>query len=435
MLKKSLLATFIVACFGIQNADAWIFTKDKIVYTTIDDNTATVSGCASDLTDAVIPASVEYDGKTYAVTSIAAKAFNSNSSLQTLTAAESVTSIGDQAFFLAKKIKEVKMPGLKTLGKEVFYLSTVEKVEFGSALTEISTGCFNAVKSTLSIDLTNIKVIGEKAFMRCKINNVELQGPLTLGKYSFQQAEVVTMKVSVEVTLPTGAAIFDQGKVGTLELCDIHVIDNRSAFNPKVTDLKITQTGSGEIIYGSTPSLSNASTLYLDVDAADLQSPDNFGLTMGELKSLVLGDKVKTVSTNQFYSCTKLTNVKLPANLTSVGASAFGGCTLITSVECAAANPPSCLDNSFADQAYKTATLNVPQGSEDRYAEAVGWKNFVNIKGSLAGVDNVTSTDENKTGDVYDLMGVRVLENATRGQIATLAPGCYIFLGKKIVVR
>ena len=72
--------------------------------------------------EAVIPSAVVYAGVTYKVTSIAAKAFKGNTSLQKVTIGKNVTTIGAEAFSGCKALKKVVIPAkVKKIGKKAFY--------------------------------------------------------------------------------------------------------------------------------------------------------------------------------------------------------------------------------------------------------------------------------------------------------------------------
>ena len=53
----------------------------------------------------------------------------------------------------------------------------------------------------------------------------------------------------------------------------------------------------------------------------------------------------------------------------------------------------------------------------------------------MVGVDNVFDENVRANGDVYNIAGVKVLENATIEDVNRLEKGIYIFNGKKVMVR
>lgn len=70
----------------------------------------------------VIPETIEHNGVTYKVTSIANKAFYRSKNVKNVTIGKNVTEIGKSAFSKCKKLKkvEIKSASLKTVGKKAF---------------------------------------------------------------------------------------------------------------------------------------------------------------------------------------------------------------------------------------------------------------------------------------------------------------------------
>lgn len=87
---------------------------------------------------------------------------------------------------------------------------------------------------------------------------------------------------------------------------------------------------------------------------------------------------VKSVGANAFASCERLTSLSLGCNIGTLGEGAFTGCTALTSVEAYNLTPAQIAD--FEEAVYQNATLTVPAGYKQEYAEAEGWKEFVNVK-------------------------------------------------------
>lgn len=73
-------------------------------------------------TKVTIPQTIKIDGKTYKVTSIAPKAFASNTKLKSVTIGSNVTKIGSKAFEKCKSLKKItiKSKVLKSIGKSAF---------------------------------------------------------------------------------------------------------------------------------------------------------------------------------------------------------------------------------------------------------------------------------------------------------------------------
>lgn len=394
-MNRLILSAVLMAAAGVLSADAAYFTIDGINYKTLDDSTVAVDGCGSSLTEITVPATVDHNGRSYSVVSIAESSFSSNRSLVTLRAAESVKEVGRQAFFLASALREVYLPGVTTLGEDAFYLSGVGKVVLSDELTELPKDAFDGTKSKLELDLSHVKIIGKTALRKCVMDNAVLSDGISLAQGAFQESQIAAMTVTGTVSLPAGTTVFDRGKVTDLTLVDVDFSSNRDAFNPTAENMTILQKDK------TTLSLSmkiSAKTLYLDFDAAALQpaygtaaSPFNY---MSTLEKVTAGPLLRLVYDDMFSNCSKLNSVILSASLTEVGNYAFGNCNAIKTVECAAMIPPVCAGDAFPATVYKNAVLKVPEGCAEAYMNADGWKQFATIEGSLAGIGDAVTDSE-----------------------------------------
>lgn len=107
------------------------------------------------------------------------------------------------------------------------------------------------------------------------------------------------------------------------------------------------------------------------------------------ITSLTIMEGVTELAINSFGSCAMLTQVTLPASLTSVGSSAFAHATALTDVYMQGTVPPASM-NVYAFQSTPLAncTLHLPAGSLANYVGAP-WSSFGNI---VAGNSTATLT-------------------------------------------
>lgn len=94
--------------------------------------------------DVVIPATVEYNDKTYRVTAIGDEAFEGNGYLTSVSIPESVTAIGYRAFSECTSLTTIDIPGsVTTLGNECFQeCEALSTVTLHEGLTSIGNRCF-----------------------------------------------------------------------------------------------------------------------------------------------------------------------------------------------------------------------------------------------------------------------------------------------------
>ena len=97
--------------------------------------------------DMVIPSTINYEDKTYSVTSIGNRAFQWCSSLTSVKIPNSVTSIGDEAFT---------------------YCTSLTSIEIPNSVTSIGSDAFNMCSSLTSVVIPNsVTSIGNRAFWGC----------------------------------------------------------------------------------------------------------------------------------------------------------------------------------------------------------------------------------------------------------------------------
>ena len=151
---------------------------------------------------------------------------------------------------------------------------------------------------------------------------------------------------------------------------------------------------------------------------------------------------VNTIAQGAFRNNTGLTEITIPETITAIGGYALAGCINLTSLICYATTPPVVYDNAlptmrrassvFAGIDKEMCILYVPEDCTTAYSEAYGWNEFQNILEIGGSGISVLSID-GKPGNVYDMSGRLVRENATT--LEGLSKGVYILNGRKVVKK
>jgi len=143
-------------------------------------------GCYS-LGSISIPASVlEIGDRTFYY-----KGYGSESSLSAVIFASDsrLKSIGDNCFFLNKKITDITLPAsTMILGKGAFRCCTgLEKITLGNDIETIPESCFESCVSLTSISLPkNVDTVEDKAFQNCsELTSINLSNIRTFGEEAF----------------------------------------------------------------------------------------------------------------------------------------------------------------------------------------------------------------------------------------------------------
>ncbi|MBR2025209.1 MAG: leucine-rich repeat protein [Clostridia bacterium] len=216
-MKKALTVFFtilIMCCiFTVVSMATEIGGVDYKLTESADGNTAQVTTTNKTVTtkNVVIPKTVEYEGKTYTVTSIQGRAFEKNKNIETLVieADFAENGYGTYVFNECSNLKTVTLPDtMKKIPDRWFRMCTsLESINFPYGITAIEDCAFWRCTSLKSIDLpSTITSVGEKAFEDCTaITTINCATP-TLGYRMFYNCKAVqSITLTGTVTIKSDA--------------------------------------------------------------------------------------------------------------------------------------------------------------------------------------------------------------------------------------
>jgi len=152
--------------------------------------------------------------------SIPADAFNCCARLTYVDIPESVTSIGDKAFY-ATNITSVKIPkGVKTIGEKAFRnCYKLTSVVISDGVETIGYAAFEYCSITSVTIPKSVKTIGRRAFFDCSLTNLELsEGLETIGELAFYNNRFSSITIPESVTYIDDAAFEDCDKLTTVKI-------------------------------------------------------------------------------------------------------------------------------------------------------------------------------------------------------------------------
>jgi len=341
------------------------------------------------------------------VDSIGRLAFSSLNSLVSLSVPNNVKFIDDEAF---------SCPNLETLYWDSDITprcvtrscsNNLKHVSLGKNMTVIGPHAFETCSLLTSIDLPpQIKEIDDYAFSECTgLTSILFpDGLIRIGNYAFY--DCIGFK---SINIPEG--------VQTIGNCGLCCNGYTTLYMPS----SVKHIGKAAL-------RGPVDTLYWN---SDLSPHDLTRHCFNELKYVSLGDDVTIIADSAFMNCYYLPeliipegvttigkhflfdcgmrSIVLPSSITSIADEAFYHC-YFSDIYTLSAIPCTITDQVFYPIMYTGATLHVPQGTEDAYRNAEGWKNFNRITSDPTRVHEISDDTMSEPIPVgyYDLTGKKL---------------------------
>lgn len=243
------------------------------------------------------------------VTKIEENAFTSCSSLTSVVMGNNVSSIGERAFADCSNLVTITIPNaLTTLGKEAF------------------DGC-SSLTGTLNIP--NVKVIPERAFTGLSnITQVVISSQLqSIGRFAFEGCSSLTGTLTIPDTCSSVAECafrrtgFSSAIIGSASL-------GNNAFQGSTALTSVTFTSNvrniGEFAFEGCTNLTGNITIPNNCTFIGQAAFRTTGIT-----SLELGTGITSISNYTFQDNKSLKSVVFNGNVTTIGLSAFAGCSAL----------------------------------------------------------------------------------------------------------
>lgn len=354
------------------------------------------------------------------VTTIGNSAF-SRSALVTANIPTSIQNLGTGVFSSSSSLRNVTLPnGLQEIPQNMFGgCSSLTSINLPASLTTINRSAFRASGLT-SITIPNgVTTIDQSAFDESQLTRVTIPSSVTtIGYDAFRKTKLTSVTIPSSIT-SIGSDAF--GYITTLKTANIqNSIISEKEFS-YCTNLKEVTIGNNVTTIGNKPFQGCTSLETLNISssvAVDINQ--YFSDNKPTLKTVKVENTVTTIPENAFLNFVALEKVTIPATITSIGNSAFKGCTAMREFYSLMDRPITIDASVFQDVPVDGyCDLHVPTGSKVRYQNKAVWKDFVMIfedagsggGGSTSGVRG----DVNDDGKV-DIADVNIVINLMLGK-------------------
>ena len=280
---------------------------------------ASVIGYTGSSTTLNIPSTIIYSSTTYSVTSIGVSAFQS-SSLQSITIPNSVTSIGDSAFYLCTSLQSItfgQASQLITIGNLTFYIcSSLQSITIPNSVTSIGNLAFYKCTNLQNIIFpqnSQLINIGSSAFSNCTgLQMINIPDSVTtINNLVFNNCTSLT-----SINIPSSVI-----SIGNLAFAActgiISVTFNQNS--------QLTNIGTGGF-----SNCTNLTSINIPNSVTSLSEALFQGCT--SLTTISIPDSIITISISTFSNCTSLQMINIPNSVTTIDNLAFNNCTSLTSI-------------------------------------------------------------------------------------------------------
>ena len=382
------------------------------------------------------------------IESMAGGAFWHCSGLTSVTIPNSVTSIGYSAFYGCSSLTSVTIPNSVTsIGSSAFYQCVgLTSVTIGNGVTSIGGSAFAGCSNITSLIIPNsaqFVTSGDVKTFAPYINLTYVEAPAPFFDIPEAQWPSYTKSLN-HVTVNGGeltenALLFINRSYKTLQTLDVSGVTNtefadeafKGFYNLKELVLPALLQ---KVSYMMVAGCKNLQSVVIPAsveeieqsafeDCRSLQSitfgdqqnaaPGRFNVPAStenrlkhignwafynahELKSIEIPEGVEEIGEGAFYGCTYLEDLVLPTSVRYVGDNTFALCAKLKKITVNSVTPPSIQAKKFFD-VKRQIPVYVPDGSENDYKAADGWKEFFNIQPVSAmatAIDEMQASEE-----------------------------------------
>ena len=254
------------------------------------------------------------------VTSIGNYAFYGCTGPTSVTIGNSVTTIGYSAFQGCTGLTSVSIPNsVTTIGLEAFYGCTgLTSVTIGNSVTAIGSQAFYGCIGLTSVTIgDSVTAIGSQAFYGCTgLTSITIPNSVTsIGGGAFYGCTGLT-----SITIPSSVT-----SIGTSPFSECTSLTSVTLNSNAIAGKTYSYDNNLNNLFGS-----QVTTYVIGNDVTIVGDYAFYGGT--NLTSVTPGNSIASIKQYAFKGCSSLTSVSIPNSVTTIGREAFSDCSGLTSV-------------------------------------------------------------------------------------------------------
>ena len=284
--------------------------------------------------DITIPETVVFNERTYRVTSIRSCAFNGSSALLSITIPNSVTSIGNEAFEGCKSLTSINVESGNSMYDSRENCDAIIETDSNTlilgcqntiipnSVTNIGEDAFFECSNLTSITIPDsVTSIGENAFDSCsKLTSLTIPNSVkSIGEQAFYGCASLT-----SINVESGNSIYD-----SRENCDA-IIETDS--NTLILGCQNTIIPDGVINIGEGAFYECSNLTFITIPNSVTNIGSDAFHECSNLTSITIPNSVTKIGHWSFKGCSNLISITIPNSVKNIGDSAFFGCTSLTSI-------------------------------------------------------------------------------------------------------
>lgn len=406
-----------------------------------------------DLTEAIIPETVEYEGRPYPVTSIGFGAFKNSTNLKSVSIPNSVTMIWDDAFNQCNALTEINIPNsVEIIGNRAFhYCQSLESLEIPEGVWQIGDEAFMGNYKLTNLKLPNsLQTIGKSALSGCGFKTITIPtglNTLPMGLFGICMEleslvipnNITTIESDVfvgclgltSIEIPNsveslgGYAFSGCDNLETVILSEkLTVIEDGTFTNcPNIINIYFNST-TPPSIGGSSTIDSSTPTCYIPCGTLEAYEASDWAKVASELKELCnntiiytsLNGKIVTPYAKDAFGANIISNtyengqgiITFDGPVTSIGDFAFYECSQLWTITLP--ESVTSIGNSAFDQCVMLSSINLPESITSIGSQAFFYCIALN---EITIPMNVTSIEWGTFNQCSSLKSITIHENIT----------------------